>query len=311
MSGDPTRPDDSAADRDVTRRWREQSVEQPAPATDARVRAAAREALRAVTASSTDRARRSGRWSRIVPLAAAASVALLAIGLVRLIPRDEYQAIPVTPEAAVERDAAPETTPPSAPTTAAAPPPAPLETERADAPRATATDSSEVPDSGVDLRAVIRPAAVPGEAPTAEERPSQARREPSGAAQEKTPLRAAPSATAAPAAAEAAAPSSATAITTTGALRGADSGLAAPLPARLAGNVLEDAARRAGGEQASIRIVAVERVMWFDTSLGCKAGAFATPEMRVPGYLVTVEAGGTVLRYHTDDGERIRICDDE
>ncbi len=311
MSGDPTRPDDSAADRDVTQRWREQSVEQPSSATDARIRAAAREAVRAGRASATDDARRGGRWSRIVPLAAAASVALLAVGLVRLIPRDAYQAIPVTPEAAVERDATPETMPPSAPAAAAAPPPAPFETELADAPRATATDSSVVPDSGADLRAVSKPAAVPGEAPAAEERPAQARREPSGAAREAPQYAAPPPAAAPQAAAESALPPSTTAITATGAGSGVDAGPAARLPAQLARNMLEDAARRADVERASIRIVAVDPVMWFDTSLGCEAGAFATPEMRVPGYLVTVDADGTVLHYHTDDGERIRICDDE
>jgi hypothetical protein len=316
MSGDPNLPDDSATDRDVTRRWREQATEQPLPATDARIRAAAREALRASAVASPDATRHGRRWSRYVPLAAAASVALLAVGLVRLIPRDEYQAIPVKPEAAMRRDAAseaelrrdaaPEAAAPSAPAPAAEL--APVEADTGvDAQRTAPTDATvSVESRGGELRALRKPVAPAGdEGQALEERPRQSSREAPTAAQ-GVPRQAVAPPTAAPSP-----PSSA--ITTTSASRGAaaDADAAALLPVELARRVRDDAARRAAVDPAAIRIVAVDPVMWFDTSLGCEAGAMAAPEMRVPGYVVTVDADGTEFRYHTDDRERIRICGDD
>ena len=93
MNEDPV-PGSSAADQEVARRWRRQSVEEPPSSTDVRIRAAARQAMAtsALTGSRTQRDR--SRWTRFMPLAAAASVALLAVGLVRLIPREQYQAVP-------------------------------------------------------------------------------------------------------------------------------------------------------------------------------------------------------------------------
>jgi hypothetical protein len=314
MSGDPNLPGDSAADGDVTSRWREQSAEQPSPATDARIRAAAREAVRAEGGPSLPHAgRRGGRWSRLVPLAAAASVALLAIGLVRLIPRDEYQAIPVTPKAAGRRDATPEAALPAAPATT--PAPRPVTAEIVDeAERSTATDasvSSQARESRAELHAAHEPAAAAANEVHRLDEPSPQPKREGPAAAPGVSAYAAPPVAATQAPAEAAPSASTTTITTTSARRATGADAAALLPDELARRVRDDAARRAAVDPATIRIVAVDPVMWFDTSLGCEAGAMAAPEMRVPGYVVSVEADDTTFRYHTDDRERIRICGDD
>ena len=96
-------PGTSAADQELARRWRRQSLEEPSSSTDARIRAAAREAIASSAPSGSREARNRSRWTRFMPLAAAASVALLAVGLVRLIPREQYQAVP-TPELARPRE---------------------------------------------------------------------------------------------------------------------------------------------------------------------------------------------------------------
>lgn len=306
-------PGESAEDRDVTRRWREQATEQPSAVTDARIRKAAREAMDAA-AVSTEHARRGMNWRRIMPFAAAASVALLAVGLVRLIPREEYQAIPATSDTASRPEAAPESAPAPVPDAAPLPPhvPPPLETEIERVPQDMTTGAPVPSDSRAEPRSARESTLRTDEAARVVESPPQrAKREPPAALAEGVPMQAAPSAPLADKPAEApAAPS--TALTTTN-MRSAkaEADAAARLSATLAARVRDDAALRTGADPDAIRIVAADPVLWFDTSLGCEAGAFAAPEMRVPGYVVTVDAAGTTLRYHTDEGERIRICDDQ
>jgi hypothetical protein len=81
------------------------------------------------------------------------------------------------------------------------------------------------------------------------------------------------------------------------------------IPATLAVRVQNDAARRTGVDPESIRIVAVDAVAWQDTSLGCETARASAPEARVLSYVVTVDAGGTTLRYHTDGRDQVRVCD--
>ena len=91
----------------------------------------------------------------------------------------------------------------------------------------------------------------------------------------------------------------------------ADTAAYAELPESLASRVRDDAAQRTGLDVASIRIVAVEPITWLDGSLGCEEARSPAPERRVPGYVVTVDASGTILRYHTDERDQVRICEDE
>ena len=97
MSEEPL-PGDSPEDREVARRWRQQSSEEPSLAVDKRIRDAARADGAASPKNTTGRVAVGSRWRRFAPLAAAASVALLAVGLVRLMPREEYQAITPRPD---------------------------------------------------------------------------------------------------------------------------------------------------------------------------------------------------------------------
>jgi hypothetical protein len=75
--------------------------------------------------------------------------------------------------------------------------------------------------------------------------------------------------------------------------------------------VQSDAATRTGLDSGLIRILAADPVEWLDASLGCEEAPSSAPEARVSGYVVTVDAGGTILRYHTDGRDRIRVCEDE
>jgi hypothetical protein len=113
-------------------------------------------------------------------------------------------------------------------------------------------------------------------------------------------------------------PRPSTAITATAAasaarhLESAGSSLASSaIPAALAAQVQNDAATRTGLDSGLIRILAADPVEWLDASLGCEEAPSSAPEARVSGYVVTVDAGGTILRYHTDGHDRIRVCEDE
>ena len=90
----------------------------------------------------------------------------------------------------------------------------------------------------------------------------------------------------------------------------------APVMARNAlrewlGTALSEAVTRTGTDPESIRIRSIEPMVWPDASLGCAPGIERADEPRVPGYVVTVDAPGTTLRYHTDDGDRIVVCNGE
>ncbi len=310
-------PGSSPEDQELDRRWRNRSVEEPSSSTDMRIRAAAREAIQTSASHASRATYRTRRWTRFAPLAAAASIALLAVGLVRLIPREEYQAVPTSklahpgeaPEPAKaappERESAvadaqhalseslqaprTETPPGSASRDALAYP-----TERARAPDSIPQrDSPRARDAG----------AVAAEEPRAE--PAEARSNNQAAIEQ--------------AAKASEVPPPKTAITTTAAASAARQRLEATgslaaspaIPAALAAQVQNDAGKRTDLDPGLIRILAADPVEWLDASLGCEEAPSSAPEARVSGYVVTVDAGGTILRYHTDGHDRIRVCEDE
>jgi hypothetical protein len=280
-------------------------------------------------------------------LAAAASVALLAVVLVRQIPREEYQA--VRPPEATRPTERPDST-------SAEPEPQAeiLDRSAADATgRTLDTDEHEVdaeersrdmahratrdafqvrPDARFESGSTqerelsaaqsgaSEPASWPGSSsPGARARPgTTAAKEASRSDANSDVSSEVASATSpgAPAAESSRAPAPTAAVEPTSGLtavsplaRRAD-GAAGSLPPELAARVQSDAAHRQGVEPASIRIVAVDPVMWLDSSLGCDAPRESAPETRVPGYVVTVDASGTVLRYHTDVRDRVTTCED-
>jgi len=307
MNEDPV-PGSSAADQEVARRWRRQSVEEPPSSTDVRIRAAARQAMAtsALTGSRTQRDR--SRWTRFMPLAAAASVALLAVGLVRLIPREQYQAVPTpelarpgeTPEpdpaARFKQDSASDTERPTGDQLYAVPSAAESRDE-AEGTTARTRALEAAPDSDLEVRSAM-PAEAAANDQTSVEQAAKA-------SEQARETQAPDTAIAPPEIPPAAAPP---------ASRRMDSAVrstVSTIPATLAVQVQKDAARRTGLDPQSIRIVAVDPVAWRDASLGCEAARASASEARVPGYVVTVDAGGTTLRYHTDDRDQVRVCEGE
>src|SRR5690348_15204857 len=108
-----TRMSENERDRDVDAAWRAASREEPPAALDAAIRAEARRAVKA----GPGRAHRRRQWR--YPAAAAATVALLALGIVQMTPRDEIEPAIVADQVAPQRAAQP----PAAPTPPATPPP--------------------------------------------------------------------------------------------------------------------------------------------------------------------------------------------
>ena len=103
-------------------------------------------------------------------------------------------------------------------------------------------------------------------------------------------------------------PAPQTAITsTTGLHQGAVA--TSRIPPELATLIRNDASRRTGAVPDAITIVAVAPITWRDASLGCDSAGETPPDARVPGYVVTVEASGTILHYHADGRDRIALCD--
>lgn len=62
--------------------------------------------------------------------------------------------------------------------------------------------------------------------------------------------------------------------------------------------VLEDAARRTGLENATLKVESTEAVTWADGSLGCPQPGIGYTMALVPGYRIRVRAGEHVLDYH-------------
>lgn len=309
-------PGTSVADQELARRWRRQSLEEPSTSTDARIRAAAREAIASSAPAGSRKARNRSRGRRFMPLAAAASVALLAVGLVRLIPREQYQAVPTPelghpgetserdPAARSKQDAASDPKRPAGDQLYAVPS-APESRDEDEGTTARTHALEAAPDRDLTPRQAA-------DAVTVEEVRGATTAE--AVANDQAPVEQAAKAS------EQAREAPATAIAPTGlpaaaappASRRVDSAFRSAvsvIPAPLAVQVQNDAARRTGVEPESIRIVAVDPVAWPDTSLGCETARASAPEARVLGYVVTVDAGGTTLRYHTDGRDQVRVCD--
>ena len=279
----------------LLRRWRKESAEEPSTSIDQRIRAAAHRSISSPTPRDSATAHPVPTWRRFAPLAAAASVALLAVGLARLVPREEYQATPKQ-EARV-------------------PAPDATRAEQANEPYSTAPpDAETVPEQSRSPEPP--PASKPRAEPAASPPPAVLRADEEhgglgtrSSAGDDSESVAQAKATDAPA--RAAGATEATSAIAPAAARGADFSRGPALPAELAAKVQSDAARRTGLAPGSILVVAVDPVAWLDASLGCGAAHTSAPEERVPGYVVTVRAEARTLRYHTDASDQIRICEDE
>ena len=57
-----------------------------------------------------------------------------------------------------------------------------------------------------------------------------------------------------------------------------------------------------------ITLVRVQPVEWRDASLGCPKPGVDYIQVLTPGYVIKLEAAGSVYEYHTDDAQRVVTC---
>ena len=68
--------------------------------------------------------------------------------------------------------------------------------------------------------------------------------------------------------------------------------------------VLEDAASRAAVDPMTAQVILAEQQTWPDTSLGCPEPDHSYFQVVTPGWLVQVDAGGSIFEYHLRDSTR-------
>lgn len=267
MTGQMDEP--SAPDRGIERHWHAHSTEVPRPEIDAAIRAAARRELR-----------QRRPWQRYAPLAAAASVGVLAFLLLRHTPRNDVTV--VTPQFETATQAATQ-----------APSPAALPDRPPPAPADAGADSSGAPAPEASVRA---PSTQPAEA----DRNSSHARE----AVTTAHARIADEAETAAAAMERRSAKSAALSARSSAA------LASQVPAVLIELVITDAQRRAGVAPDEVSIVSAERIDEANAARGCAAAEDEAALAPPAAYRITVDAGGTRLQYLANDRDRIQWCAD-
>ena len=262
-------------DQDIERLWRAQSTETPGERIDAVIRAAARRDLR-----------RRPAWTRYAPLAAAASVGVIAILLVRQSPREDLTRVAPVGAPVVTEDALRDRTAAGDDSAASVPAATPRSAEAEAPPAATQSAATQA------TAAPAAPAARKAAAPAPE--PPPVAREAAPGVQRSTEMRAripAPAAVAAQASAVADA-----------------NGEAPALPARLIELITADAAAVAEVDPQDVRILEWQAVTWSDGSLGCRTPGELAIQVLTPGYRVQVLAGALALEYHTDAHDLVRLC---
>lgn len=266
------------SDQDIEQRWRAQSTEIPGERIDAAIRAAARRDIR-----------RRPAWTRYAPLAAAASVGVIAILLVRQSPREDLTRVAPIGAQVIEAD-----------DTAAPAAPAPQLPPAIEAPPAAAAPAAAPPAAAPPVPAA-RKAVPPAPAP-----PAVASDTASTAA--VTGTERAPAATERRSAEMQRRASAPAAVAADAVVSAYANGEAQALPARLVELITADAASvaRVGAQQ--VEIVSWESVTWSDGSLGCRTRGEIAIQVLTPGYRVQVRAGGETLEYHTDQHELVRLC---
>jgi len=58
-----------------------------------------------------------------------------------------------------------------------------------------------------------------------------------------------------------------------------------------------------------ITVVKITPTIWRDASLGCPKPGIDYIQVETAGYLISLEAGGKVYDYHTEEGKRVRLCE--
>lgn len=71
---------------------------------------------------------------------------------------------------------------------------------------------------------------------------------------------------------------------------------------------IEDLSRRLNVKPDQISVVEVMPVVWRDASLGCPKSGIDYIRIETPGYRISLETGGQVYNYHTDESRRVIRC---
>jgi hypothetical protein len=70
----------------------------------------------------------------------------------------------------------------------------------------------------------------------------------------------------------------------------------------------EDLAKRLSISIAEIKLVETKAVVWRDASLGCPKPGIDYIQMETPGYSVVLETSGKTYNYHTNEVNRVILC---
>ncbi len=71
----------------------------------------------------------------------------------------------------------------------------------------------------------------------------------------------------------------------------------------------ESLARKFKISEDQINLFSVEAMVWPDASLGCTQSGIIYAQVATPGFQILLEAMGQSFSYHTDDTERVILCD--
>ena len=67
----------------------------------------------------------------------------------------------------------------------------------------------------------------------------------------------------------------------------------------------QDLARALKVDQDQISVKSAASTQWPDASLGLKKGGGSFAMIMIDGYIIDLEHGGRVYRYHADEGSRV------
>jgi hypothetical protein len=69
-------------------------------------------------------------------------------------------------------------------------------------------------------------------------------------------------------------------------------------------------AEELGIDRQEVSLFNVQAVNWPDEALGCPQGAQNYAQVITPGYLIQLEAGGSLYSFHSDTNARVVLCQD-
>jgi hypothetical protein len=71
---------------------------------------------------------------------------------------------------------------------------------------------------------------------------------------------------------------------------------------------VKDLAKKIGAPESDIAGVAQEDTTWSDSCLGCIKTGESCAQVLTPGYRITLRVRDATYEYHTNRGDRVRLC---